>query len=332
MVQLGLQLGMVSLSVGSSDVATLVGCAQQFGGPFHTRFTKKPLQELILALNNNTDIAPRRYEGQDVYKDHNGRIMDMRGRIQKLAMDELSTEDEEKDAALGTIIACLSVPLPLPAICTVVAEAILLFAHGEIDEVSAGSLSLLESRVKKYGNAILTKDSMCNKKANALEDIRRKLEQLKQVCPNMPWHTVLLPPRTAAEEALYAPFLQRLLASRADDEVSYVRSTQLLGLALLMQCYGWMINVEVEGREGNIESPWDRKTGALTVVFSTQSSSKHPDRTYIESREDIVKHRQNRRFNQSTSCKANNLSKIGGLAICDNEHHAYDYRKAYTKV
>jgi hypothetical protein len=306
--------GQLSIGTGIGDitaVATTVAAAQQFGSALYTRYTHRPLQELIYALNDDLDIVPRRYHGTNIYDEETGIAMTMQGEIKAMAMNKLVLAgDAEKPTHLGTIIICLSVAMSKLALSPILASAIMLYVHGVIEKSMEGTISALQNKIEKYATAVLSRDSMCNKRENARANI---LNMVRTKAPYIAGHTLFLPPRTPSEEGDFAELLVDIMSAKADGVKIYTRSLKLLGLALLLTQYGWEIDVFVENETLEIV-PIIVDTALLSVIYSSAPIQ----REYVENH-NRYNSMSRSEFYSTAICPIINIGEVSGLSISNTE-------------
>jgi hypothetical protein len=309
----------ISIGTGVGEVVALVtavAVAQQWGSALYTRYTHQPLKELIHALNNKSDISARRYHGSNIYDPETGRYMTMQGEIKQVAMGKIVAEKGEEETQLGTVIVCLSValnPKGPNSLSVILADAIMLFVHGTIERQMAGTTSILQGKIEKYATAVLSRDKMCGK----LEKTRKYVSNLvESMAPEISApDTMFLPPSTRSEAGDFVQFLVDLWRSDADGKEIFTRSIKLLGLALLLSEYGWVIDVYVESKTGTIK-PIKTDTKALSVIYSMADTQKARERQYVENHRAYVRTSRNEHeFFPTAVCVAGQMGPVSGMSF-----------------
>ncbi|VUC21721.1 unnamed protein product [Clonostachys rosea] len=303
--------------------ATHAAVAQEFGSPLETRHLHSPLLDLIQTLDSG-GIQAKRFHGYNVYE---------AGQVKELSMDKYVNVDGERLSALSSVIVCLSVPLTATTLSTIVASAIILYIHGEIDGQTAGAAGMLQGKIKKYANAIIGRDGMCNKLENAKQ---RVCELLKAHAPQVHTHKMFLPPMLPAEEQDFVVFIARLWSSKVEGEIIYTRSIKLLALSLLLSEYGWQIDIYVEKQKQ--ESPVSGEstesiaikagTGSLIVVYSTLPTN--DDRSYVENHASFPLKTEQKY--PTSACKAAFMGEVSGLSLARDEDDQVAFMSGYKAI
>ncbi|KAI9694385.1 MAG: hypothetical protein M1822_000001 [Bathelium mastoideum] len=298
----------------------MVAAAQQFGSALYTRYTREPLQELIRALNNDGDIVSRRFIGKGIYDEEMGKVMTMRGEIEAMAMNKLSSSDnEEQPTQLGTLIVCLSVCLSKAELSRLLASAILIYIHGMMERSMESTVSMLEGKISKYTTAVLGRDSMCNKLENAKMHV---LALMRARVPEIPIHAMFLPPRLLPEEGDFVEFLAQMMAAKADDVKIYTRSIKLLGMAALLHQYGWQIDVSVENETGLV--PILASVGLLSVTFSSLQN----EREFLENHKRYIRMAVKEPYSTAL-CPAAHMGEVTGLSFARTDADQRHYMQGY---
>ncbi|KAL4756030.1 uncharacterized protein BDW70DRAFT_26914 [Aspergillus foveolatus] len=299
-----------------------VAVAQQFGSPLYTRYTCRPLDELIAAVTSNTGILPKRYHGSGIYNSEIGRLMTVEGGIQEIPMAELvAQKHDEQSTPLGTLIICLSVAMSKTALSPILASAIMVYVNGLMEKSMDGTIRIIQGKIEKYASAVIGRDSMCNKLENAKQDI---LDLVRMRAPHIARHTLFLPPRLSPEEGDFVEFLAQILSANVDGQEIYTRSTKLLGLALLLSHYGWQIDVSVEN-EAMETVDLVGETKALRVIYSTAGINRH----YVENHDRYI--RSSRRpFYPTASCMAAQMGQAAAFSLSETENDPGDFMAGYA--
>ncbi|KAI6082603.1 hypothetical protein F4821DRAFT_246841 [Hypoxylon rubiginosum] len=298
-----------------------VATAQQFGSPLRTRYSYNPLHELIQATND-ADIAVKRYYGDNIYGSEKGKIMTASGHTREIMMQEVTNQKGEHPTQLSTIIVCLSVYLDKRWLSPILASAIMLFTHGQMDKSMEGDICILQEKIEKYAGAVLSRDGMCNKLENAKS---RAQGLIKSAAPHIQDHTLFLPPRTPAEEGDFVEFIVELWSARIDGEKIYTRSVKLLALALLLSEYGWQVDVFVESDARIVPVKGDIM--ALSVIYSSDVTSSK-SRQYIENHNRYV--RMSRSSHPTASCIAAHMGEVTSRSFSASEHHRLGFMAGYN--
>ena len=321
----------ISIGFGVGEVVaavTTIAAAQQYGSALWTRFTHQPLQELIHALNNNMDIAPRRYHGRHIYDEENGRYMTMQGEIQAIAMGKVVSSEGEAPTQLSTVIVCLSVAVGKDKLSSVLATAIMLYAHGTIDRSMEGTARILQGKIDKYAISSLGRDSMTGK----LEGVKLAASRLvlQSTGSKLSADSLFLPPRSPQEEGDFVEFLAQLWSAQADGVQIFTRSIKLLGLALLLSEYGWQIDVFVEDEDGD-SVPLKTDTGALTVTYSLANTADARNRQYVENHPRYSKSLlSTRAFYPTASSTAAHMGEVSGLSLAHTPSCRNNFERGYS--
>ncbi|KAI5928488.1 hypothetical protein F4810DRAFT_643865 [Camillea tinctor] len=305
---------------------TTVAAAQQFGSPVDTRYSFQPLQDVIQATNQG-DIIARRYHGEGIYTKMKGMITNAFGYTEEKMMEELVTKNGENTTQLGTIIVCLSVALSKTTLCQVLASAIMLLSHNKLDKSMNGDIIVLQNRVEKYANSILSRDGMCNKLENAKEIVQ---SLVKSKAPQVKPYTMFLPPRSAPEENDFVEFVVRLWSVKADGEKIYTRSVKLMSLALLLSEYGWQIDVFVEN-EDSVIIPIKADTNSLSVIYSPTSAGDR-SREYVENHGRHIRSWRNSRFHPTAVCSIEQMAEVTGRCFSTTEDNYNCFMMGYNAV
>ncbi|KAI1657174.1 hypothetical protein F4813DRAFT_360498 [Daldinia decipiens] len=313
-----------------STQTTTVAAAQQFGSPLDTRYSYNPLQELIQATNN-ADILAKRYYGDNIYEQEKGWIRTQWGDIKEIVMGDITKQDGERPTQLSTIIVCLSVHLGKRWLSQILASAIMLYTHGQMDKSMEGVMRVFQGKIDKYANSVLSRDGMCNKLENVKVKIRRLI---RENAPHIRDHTLFLPPRTSAEESDFVEFIVELWSAQADGEKIYTRSVKLLALALLLSEYGWQIDILVENDDLEMVHV-KTDTGALSVIYSSTTTTTDKDRKYVENHNRYSKMSTGFHiFYPTACCLAAHMGEVTGRSFSrtedDQKHFMYGYKAVNT--
>lgn len=307
--------------------ATTIAAAQQYGSALWTKFTHHPLQELIHALNNNMDIAPRRYHGRHIYDEENGRYMTMQGEIQTIAMGKVVASEGEQPTHLSTVIVCLSVAVGKEKLSSVLATAIMLYAHGTVERSMEGAARVLQGKIEKYAISSLGRDSMTGKLAGVKRAASRQV--LQSIGSELSADSLFLPPRTPQEEGDFVEFLAQIWSAEADGVKIFTRSIKLLGLALLLSGYGWQIDVFVENEDGDT-IPLKTDTRALTVIYSVADTPEARNRPYVENHPRYSKSLlSTKAFYPTASCTAAHMGEVSGLSLAHTSSCRNNFDQGY---
>ncbi|KAI0164297.1 hypothetical protein GGR52DRAFT_113911 [Hypoxylon sp. FL1284] len=300
-----------------------VATAQQFGSPLRTKYSYNPLQELIQATNDG-DIAVKRYHGDNIYREEIGRIITATGQTKEMMMEQITDQDGEHPTQLSTIIVCLSIYFDKRWLSPILASAIMLFTHKQMDKSMEGDIHVLQENIERYANAVLSRDGMCNKLENAKARAR---DLVKSKAPHIRDHTLFLPPRTPAEEGDFVEFIVELWSARVDGDKIYTRSAKLLALALILSEYGWQIDVFVETDGLEIIS-LKEDTTALSVIYSSSINSKA--REYVENHNRYV--RISRNLHSTASCVASQIGEVTSRSLSEREGYRQSFIAGYNSV
>ncbi|KAI2779658.1 hypothetical protein F4815DRAFT_472826 [Daldinia loculata] len=305
---------------------TTVAAAQQFGSPLDTRYSYSPLQELIQATND-ADILAKRYYGDNIYEQEKGRIRTQWGNVKEIVMGDITKRDGERPTQLSTIIVCLSVHLGKRWLSQILASAIMLYTHGQMDKSMEGAMRVFQGKIDKYASSVLSRDGMCNKLKNVKAKTRRLI---RENAPHIRDHTLFLPPRTPAEESDFVEFIVELWSAQADGEKIYTRSVKLLALALLLSEYGWQIDILVESDDPEMVHV-KTDTGALSVIYSSATTTTDRDRKYVENHNRYSKMSKGFHiFYPTACCLAAHIGEVTGRSLSrtedDQKHFMYGYK------
>ena len=312
----------VRFGVGEAvAVVTVVAAAQQFGSALWTRYTHQPLKELIHALNDNTDISPRRYHGDRIYDEEKGRIMTMQGEIKAMAMGKVVANEGEHPTPLGTVIICLSASMSKETLSSILATSIMLHVHNTMDRSMEGTIRILQGKIDKYAVAILSRDRMCGKLQSKRDQAWRRLRGLN--VSGLSADTLFLPPQNQQEEGDFVEFLAQIWSAQADGVQIFTRSVKLLGLALLLSEYGWQIDTFVEPgdpEDGAVAAkriPIKSDLEALSVTYSVANTPEASSRRYVENHHRYARIMQKNQFYPTASCSAGHMGEVSGLSLAN---------------
>ncbi|KAK6343589.1 hypothetical protein TWF730_011180 [Orbilia blumenaviensis] len=190
----------IALRPSTQDIVcqtTSVAAAQQFGSPLNSRYTRQPLDEIVLALNINEGIVSRRFDGRNFYENEIGSLITERGEIKSMPMSDLiEAHSGEAPTQWDSMIICLSVTLSPEALSTIIASAVMLYQHGAVDPSMEGTIGILRGKIKKHANSALSRESMCRKledsKTNILDIIEWRVSYIGG-------QSLFIPPKTPIE-------------------------------------------------------------------------------------------------------------------------------------
>ncbi|KAL5591914.1 hypothetical protein FOVSG1_010803 [Fusarium oxysporum f. sp. vasinfectum] len=308
---------------------THIVTAQDFGSPLETKYSYRPLYEVITSFNSG-DIEAKRFHGQNIYENKTGKIMNMFGEVKEVSMTELMKADGEGSTILGSIISCLSIPMTKTSLSSIVASAFVLHMHGSIDSSMEGIIQMVKAKIAKYAGSILSRDVMCNKLENTKGEV---LRLIKTKAHHIRHESLFLPPFNPPEEQDFVAFIVKLWAAKADGEVIYTRSVKLLALSLMLSEYGWYIDVFVERESLDsdipIIVPIKQNAGAFSVVYSSVLSS-DSDRVYVENHEKFY---MSRTEPYATSiCKIVHMGEVSGLSLSRTNQDQYAFMRGYEAM
>lgn len=328
-MQVGFQLGNYGMGL---DPVVLYRIAADMGSAIATRYQRRSLEEVIQAANNGVDLDCRRFDGGAVLASYNGEYIDHRGNVVRIPRGDKLPKGEGP-TPYGTIIISLSAQMSRSQLSPIVARAILFATYGE-DSVGPNEteqISVIEGTVSKYASTVLSADSIFNTKAHKKQAIE---EELARRFPDMFWHALFFPTRALSEELDYALFLKKMITWTADDEIIYIRSLKLLGLALLLFEYGWRLDISVETKDGSttrVKPLGEPTIGALGIVFSSAPTDRYPSRSYLENH--TIRLKENKLPSYRTaSAHAGNMNEVLSWAATGTPGYASAYRRGFDTV
>lgn len=329
-MEVGYQIGNYSISL---DPVVVYRYTVDVGSALATSYQHRSLKEVIRAANHEVDLDHLKFIGGNMQPPNDGSYIDGQGNLRRYPRESMPAD--ELPTPYSTIILSLSAQMSRTQLSPILARAIIFATHGP-DQVGRNEMAqakVIEGTIAKYATTVLSANSMFATKALHQKAIE---ELLAGRFPEGHWHTLFFPPRRPVEEIDYALFLTKMLSRTADNEVVYIRSMKLLGLALLLSKYGWMINISIELLDGSthhvlpIGGP---AVGALNIIHSFVSSETHPSRSYLENHSlTLPRSFVSRRIHRTANSSVGNMSEVLSLALTGNRDDASRIQRAFDMV
>lgn len=326
----GVEFAMVKFSVYQQrEPPATITIAQQSRSPLYIRPSAHPPNEL-LHMKAGKEIRPNHFHGRNIYIARAATFIDENGGAVHTRMEVIGKQIQHNPDWLDTMIICLSVFMNTTDLSGVVTRAILLYTHGFIEARLKGDFGVMKSILVRHAAEVLSRDSMCDKLKIVKKAVRTAA---KRAFPDVPWHDMLLPPRSGSEREDFVELLVRLMSAPKAETTIYTRSVKLLGLTHLLAHYGWQIGILVQQQHA-MEPGWVAgEPGTLSVVYSLADSIDH---VFIETHARQGQHGDfeapNSHFYTTTLCKGGQWRANSAIFISTDERNEQLFLKGYEDV